>query len=191
MLGLLPFSENAFSTDQLDTLFLVSGVSATGEVGVVLVSGAAIVPTTGVYGLGETGTVVVAASAVVPLTGVFSSGFVGSVTVTGTGFVFPTGVVGTVGLGTVVVVAQGNVVVTGVDAAAQLGFEFAYGWNDPNWAEVGLITVTFVDEVAAFSGYTPSATMYSGAIRNRIRNDPANWGAINDAQTSNWTEIAT
>jgi hypothetical protein len=191
MFGLLPFSENALSTDQLDTLFLLSGVVATGEVGTVAVSGVAVFSVTGVSGTAELGLIDVSAAAVALVAGVAGTGDLGTVSITGTANVVLVGVEGTSALGTVTVAGQSSVVVSGVQSLAELGFEFAYGWNDPNWSEIGLVGEIEIDEIAVFSGHAFSGVPFSGRIRRRIRNNSANWGNINDNQTPNWAQIIT
>jgi len=71
---------------------LVTGVSGTGVIGTVTVTGTALVTEDGVFATGQVGTVAVNATAVAGVTAVATTGETGDEIVTGTANVFPTGV---------------------------------------------------------------------------------------------------
>ena len=114
------FQQNAFQT-RVDQIVSVSGVSATGAIGTVSVSGAAIVAVTGVSATGAVGTVTVTGTAVVSLTGVSATGAVGTVALVTNANISVTGVSATGAVGTVSVSGAAIVSVTGVSATGAVG----------------------------------------------------------------------
>lgn len=100
-----------------------TGVSATGSVGSVTVSGKASTTPTGVSATGSVGTVTVAAKANTTPTGASATGSVGSVTVTvgGAVSVTPTGVSATGSVGSPTVAGDANTTPTGVSATGAVG----------------------------------------------------------------------
>lgn len=123
----------------------VTGLSATGAVGTVSVTGTAVAPVTGVTATGQAGSVFVIQSANVSVTGVAATGSVGAVAavIEGTGATVATTsprLQGQVGI--VAPNAQVKVFVTGVAGTGQTSGASVVSWNeiivnqDPNWVEI-------------------------------------------------------
>lgn len=131
-----------------------SGVAATGSVGQVSVTTAAIVSTTGVAGTGAVGQATVTAKANVSATGVSGTGAVGQVGVAIVTGAAATGVAATGSVGQVTVSAKANVTTTGVAATGAVGQVTVVG--------KAVVSVTGV----AAQGSVGQLTVASGATLN-------------------------
>jgi len=144
-----------------------TGVSATGSVGSVTVSGKASTTPTGVSATGSVGTVTVAAKASTTATGSSATGAVGTPAVTGDANTTPTGASATGSVGSVTVTVGGAVSVTptGVSATGSVGTPTVAG--DANTTPTGVSATGAIGTVTVTSGavsVTATGVSATGAV---------------------------
>lgn len=164
----------------------VTGVSGTGAVGTVVVSIPALVNITGVEGTGQVGDVTVQVGVSIDVTGVEGTGQVGDVSVSQSIAVLVAGVEGTGEIGDVTVSTSGiSVLVTGVAATGYVGSVLVWGLVDdtqsPNWQNV---------VSAGAPVWTPVATPDAGGWV-QVTTGSGAWSAVTNTQDAGWTPVNT
>jgi len=167
----------------------VTGVSATGGVGTVTVTGLANVSVTGVSATGAVGTVTVTGLANVPVTGVSATGAVGTVTVTGLANVSVTGVAGVSALGDITVSAQAVVFPSEVSGTGVTGRVLVWSsvipGSDALWLPIGRFVLLL--ENGDFVLQEPAA---GAVVLLEASTDGATWDKIDTNTNDIWTPVA-
>lgn len=210
MLGFAPISATAFADlGSGELLFVATGVSATGAIGDVVVTGdqigltlgsvegtassngvtvdggatAAVSEETGL--IGDVGSVIVSAGAGIDVTGVEATGEIDSVTVATVTIASPDGVEGTGELGDVVIKIPVTLTVTGVSGTMAVGDA-----EGQAGAGVDVTGVSGTGSVGSVTMTGSAVVIPTGVTANGLTGQALVWGRLVPDPGTTWTRIA-